>query len=119
MNIKNIGNYQFVNESGNTRNGFFHKTTLFKKLGENGEQNSFVAEARASYINRTWESYAFQSVMNSVVYNEIEEAKGELKTKVKRELDIGRMTKKAKELLAEYIKNNGYIAELEELLKQL
>ena len=116
MNIKNIGNYQFVNESGNTRNGFFHKTTFFKKAGEYFFQ---LREERASYINRTWESYAFQSVMQSAVHNEIERNIEVLKTEIKRELDIGRMTKKAKELLAEAEETNEFIVDLKLLLKEL
>jgi len=41
---------EFVNNYGATRNGFYHKSKLYF----NGE---LLSEARASYLNRTWESY--------------------------------------------------------------
>ncbi len=118
MEIKTIDNFQFIIEYGSTRTGFFHKATLFKKQ-EHGESYREITTARASYINRTWEQYAFQSVMKQAVQNQIDDAKDELKNKVKRNLDIGRMTSKAKEKLAQEIEASGEIVELQNLYKKL
>lgn len=43
-------------ESRSTRNGFCHNCTLFYNDRE-------VSFARVSYLNRTWESYQFQTVI--------------------------------------------------------
>ena len=40
----------------NTRNGFQHHATMFTR----GRQ---IGSARASYVNRTWEAYEYQSVI--------------------------------------------------------
>lgn len=64
MEIKTINvngkEYQFVNESGNTRNGFYHRSTLFR----NGYE---VRNHRVSYLNRTWECYRYQTCMMGLV----------------------------------------------------
>ena len=77
---------EFINKYGSTRNGFFHTS----KLLYNGE---VLSEARASYLNRTWESYAYQSVMKQAVRNAIDNEIAEEKTK----RQIKRLTKSLKE----------------------
>jgi len=52
--------YSFVCESKKTRRGFNHYATLCL----NG---SGIASDKACYLNRTWESYEFQSVMRGAV----------------------------------------------------
>jgi hypothetical protein len=49
-------------QSENTSYGFRHLCTLFK----NGQQ---VGYAKASYYNRTWESFEYQSVLSSAIDN--------------------------------------------------
>ena len=56
---------EFINNYGTTRNGFFHTSKLFYN-------SELLSEARASYLNRTWESYRYQSVMKQALYNAIE-----------------------------------------------
>jgi hypothetical protein len=51
---------QIVARSGDARDGFNHFATLYI----NGEA---VDEAKVHYINRTWESYEFQSVMQKLI----------------------------------------------------
>lgn len=69
MTIRKItvnGNeYQFINDSRNTRTGFAHDTTLFK----NGEE---IGRATAIYYNRTWECYRYQTVMQRCINDIIE-----------------------------------------------
>lgn len=49
-----------VCEWKNTRNGFKHEATLI----QNGRE---IATAKATYLNRTWESYEYQTVMKKLV----------------------------------------------------
>ena len=77
---------EFINNYGSTRSGFFHKS----KLVYNGE---IISEARASYLNRTWESYPYQSVMKQAVRNAIDNEIAEEKNK----RQIKRLTKSLKE----------------------
>ena len=77
---------EFKNEYKSTRNGFSHSSRLFIEGQE-------ISQAKAHYLNRTWESYPFQSVMKQAVRNAIE---GE----ILREKDlkqIKRLTKKVRE----------------------
>jgi hypothetical protein len=49
-----------VCESENTRYGFRHLATLLR----NGHE---IGKAKACYYNRTWERYAYQSVLRHLV----------------------------------------------------
>jgi hypothetical protein len=79
---------EFVNNYGATRSGFYHKSKLYF----NGE---LLSEARASYLNRTWEAYTYQSVMKQAVRNAIESEV--LAEKSKRQ--IKRLTKSLRETI--------------------
>ena len=58
-------NIEFINTAKNIRNGFYHKTELYI-------DNEFILECKCNYINRTWESYTYQSVMKESLYKAIE-----------------------------------------------
>ena len=58
--------YEFVNSSRNTRNGFAHDTRVFV-------DNYELGRASCHYINRTWEYYRYQTVMKRCISNIIEE----------------------------------------------
>ena len=58
-------NIEFINSYGKTRNGFYHKTELYI-------DSEFILECKLSYLNRTWESYPYQSVMKEALYKAIE-----------------------------------------------
>jgi hypothetical protein len=79
---------EFVNSFKGTRSGFYHKSKLYF----NGE---LLSEARASYLNRTWESYTYQAVMKDAVRNAIENEV--LAEKSKRQ--IKRLTKSLRETI--------------------
>lgn len=96
---------EFTNEYKNTRNGFCH----ISKLYVNG---SLEAEAKCSYLNRTWESYPFQSVMRKVVNQTIENEI--LAEKTKR--GIKRLTQNLRE---DIISNSVLIQQLKEKYKTL
>ena len=58
-------NIEFINSYGKTRNGFYHKTELYI-------DSEFILECKCNYLNRTWESYPYQSVMKGALHNAIE-----------------------------------------------
>ena len=58
-------NIEFINTAKNTRKGFYHKTELYI-------DSEFILECKCNYLNRTWESYPYQSVMKDALYNAIE-----------------------------------------------
>jgi hypothetical protein len=64
---KNInGNkYEFRNTSWSTRNSWGHETTLYINDVE-------ISRNKVRYLNRTWESYPFQSCMKGLVDKLIE-----------------------------------------------
>ena len=58
-------NIEFINTEKRKKNGFYHKTELYI-------DSEFILECKCNYINRTWESYPYQSVMKQALYNAIE-----------------------------------------------
>jgi len=60
MTIFRMGKVTIICEYKNSRDGFSHKAILLK----NGVE---VDSARCHYLNRTWESFPYQSVMRKLV----------------------------------------------------
>ena len=58
-------NIEFINTAKSTRSGFYHKTELYI-------DSEFILECKCNYLNRTWESYPYQSVMKESLYKAIE-----------------------------------------------
>ena len=83
---------EFKNSARNTRGGSAHDTQMFID-GILEMKNS------AHYINRTWESYAFQSVMRQAVYLRIEEERNKLVREYKEANNKQRISKDVKESL--------------------
>ena len=81
-------NIEFINTVKNTRNGFYHKTELYI-------DSEFILECKCNYLNRTWESYPYQSVMKDALYNAIE---SEILRKKKLK-GIKRLTKQLRETI--------------------
>ena len=50
-------NYNFICEYKNTRSGFKHECTVLNSA------NVQIGFAKICYMNRTWESYTFQTVL--------------------------------------------------------
>lgn len=53
--------YSVVCESSDTRNGFKHTATLLTNGRDTGET------VKCNYLNRTWESYEYQSVLYKLI----------------------------------------------------
>ena len=80
---------EFINTAKSTRNGFYHKTELYIN-------SEFILECKCNYLNRTWESYPYQSVMKKALYEGIE-------SEILREKNlkgIKRLTKQLRETIA-------------------
>lgn len=81
-------NIEFINTAKSTRSGFYHKTELYI-------DSEFILECKCNYLNRTWESYPYQSVMKDALHNAIE-------SEILREKNlkgIKRLTKQLKETI--------------------
>lgn len=109
---KKLVDYIVVNNSGNTRTGFYHESILF--LGDNE-----IERSRCNYLNRTWEYYRFQTSMTSVVRKAKEKWERYYLAKFKNEHDINRMTSKRKEEFEEYLKDKDEILTYDMMLKEL
>lgn len=78
--IYNAKQYRIRCEWGKTRNGFKHTATLEIPFNNNGSVFPFndsgflnaieyreIDSAKCFYLNRTWESYQFQSVIRKLI----------------------------------------------------
>lgn len=83
---------EFKNSARSTRGGFSHDTKMFID-GILEMKNS------AHYINRTWESYTFQSVMKQAVYLRIEQERNKLVREYKEANNKQRISRDVKESL--------------------
>ena len=81
-------NIEFINTAKSTKSGFYHKTELYI-------DSEFILECKCNYLNRTWESYPYQSVMKDALYNAIE---SEILRKKKLK-GIKRLTKQLREAI--------------------
>ena len=104
--------YQFVNESRSTRNGFAHDTVLFA----NGYQ---MGKATCHYINRTWECYQYQTVMQRCISDIIEANEKDYIEVYKADNGIKRLTADKKDKIIAEFYNQDNINELLELKKAL
>lgn len=99
--------YEFINNSRNTRTGFAHDTTLFIDGREYGS-------ATAIYYNRTWESYIYQTVMKRCIDDIITEEYNRFVANFKAQNNIKRLTAEKR---AEAEKEFFALAEIQDLKK--
>ena len=70
MNTRKIvsgkNEYQFINEGFSNPRSWGHKSTLLLNGNEIGNN-------KVTYLNRTWESYQYQSCMKDLVYGLIDQ----------------------------------------------
>jgi hypothetical protein len=106
------GKYEFINEYKNTRNGFAHKTVLLR----NGYE---VADNTNHYLNRTWECYRYQSVMQGCISGLINEKLNRYIELAKQRYNIKRLSKMKKEELLVSFEELSEIKELRTVYKEL
>lgn len=108
----NNNEFIFVNTYKSTRSGFQHKTTLMVN-------NCLEIEATCNYINRTWENYAYQSVMLQAIRILENNIYNKLLENYKLKNNIKRLTAKKKEEFEKQINNELYndILELKKVIR--
>lgn len=93
----------FVCNSRNTRHGFAHDCELYINDCYRGSASCF-------YLNRTWESYRYQSVMKKAVYTIIDVFRADFETEYKNRNGYKKLTKERREAMEEELKrDNTYI----------
>ena len=101
----NNNEYSFVNESWGTRRSWGHKSYLYK----NGQ---LISEAKATYINRTWEAYQYQSCMRSAVCKLLYKQINEMIEQMKAVSGIKRLNKDLREQWTSEFKNESDLVKL-------
>lgn len=89
----------FINNCRSCPSGFVHETDLFI----DGWQ---AADARCYYINRTWERYAYQSVMLEAVHKLQEWEMEREKCRFRQQNGIKNIMERHKSALEDQLKNN-------------
>lgn len=93
--------FTFVCEFWNTPNSWGHEVTLYKN-------DTFkVGHAKIRYLNRTWESYQYQSAIKNVIYNVLERIKAAAKKAFLTLHNYKVMTKKRAAAFLEFLKQDS------------
>ena len=100
---KNINGVKFtlVCETWKTRNSWGHEVKLYKN------DCVTVGRAKVRYYNRTWESYLYQTVIQSVIYNVLEKIKAAAKKAFLTLHNYKVMTKKRAVAFLEFLKQDN------------
>ncbi len=112
--------YMFVNESGNTRNGFYHKSTLFvtNPYGDNSLSYE-KGSNKVNYLNRTWECYRYQTAMKGLVRKLIDNRTEKSLHDFKIEKGYSKMTDKRRAEFEKAIEKDNLLLEYTELYSKL
>ena len=110
MRTIKIKNITFICFTKNTRSGFKHEAQML--INE-----TFVSEAVQHWVNRTWESFTYQSVMRNCVQNHIAQIEYGIETNYRNENNVIRKTKKHSEKLNELFNQNAEIKKAKKILK--
>ena len=95
--------YEIIAHWEKTRNGFRHIAILMKDGSE-------VDRAKATYLNRTWESYEYQSVINTLL------DKTKILSEIEKKAFLQKGEMQAKKEADEMFGNIGAIAKLGEIM---
>lgn len=104
--------FEFDCEYKDTRDGFNH----FVRLYMNGD---LIAEEKRHYINRTWETYRYQSAMIGAINNALAHEKARVREEYLRENNCKNVTEKRRAGLEEKYKSDPMVRDLEELNKRI
>ena len=98
-------NIEFINTAKSTRSGFYHKTELYI-------DSEFILECKCNYLNRTWESYSYQSVMKQALHEAIE-------SEILREKNLKGIKRLTKQLRETIVKESTLIQALTNKINSL
>ena len=96
---------EFNNKYTSSRSGFSHTSRLYN-------EDKLISEAKCNYLNRTWESYPFQSSMRQAVAKAID-------NEINNEKQLRGIKRLTKEKQAEIEVYSSTIQELKTLYKTL
>ena len=109
---KNGREYNIVNETWETSRAWGHKSTLIAPWGE-------VESRKVKYINRTWESYKYQSCMSGLIDTILEDNLKSYITQYKEKNDITRLTSLQKDMIKAEWQEKEYTQELMEIKERI
>lgn len=97
---------EFKNEYKKTRSGFSHTSKLYD------DNYNLIATSKCNYLNRTWESYSFQTSMKRAVEIAIE-------NEIQRQKELQGIKRLTKQKRDEIINYSSIINQLKTLYKTL
>lgn len=109
---KNGREYNIVNETWETSRAWGHKSTLVAPWGE-------VESRKVKYINRTWESYKYQSCMSGLIDTILEDNLKSYITQYKEKNGISRLTSLQKDMIKAEWQEKEYTQELMEIKERI
>ena len=104
--------YNIVNEYWETSRAWGHKSTLVAPWGE-------VESRKVKYLNRTWESYKYQTCMSGLLNSILENDLKDYITREKENKGITRLSKEIRAELEQEWNNNSYIQDLKEIQERI
>lgn len=95
--------FKFINASFSNSRSWGHISELYIN-------DTFITKSKATYLNRTWEEYQYQSVMKSAIYDYISDKLDLFIDRHKEDNNIKRLSSvKREELVKEFKKSNKYL----------
>ena len=107
----NKRNYSIFAESWENYRAWGHRAIL--------KINCSTWESKIRYYNRTWESYQYESVIHSVIYDYIQYCKECIKEQYKTDNNIKRITEKHKKNVEKLFKTDKNIKAINRFLKYI
>lgn len=102
--------YEFINESWSRGGRWGHKTRLYVN-------NNYIDDNKVTYLNRTWESYPFQSCMKDLIYKRIKDTLVDAINEYKALHNIKRLSKELRQRVEVKFKQDN--SELYEVIDKL
>ena len=104
--------YNIVNETWETSRAWGHKSTLIATWGE-------VESRKVKYLNRTWESYKYQTCMSGLIDTILENNLKSYITQYKEKNDITRLTSLQKDMIKAEWQEKEYTQDLMEIKERI
>ena len=112
IKCKSGNEYNIVNEYWENSNSWGHKSTLIAPWGE-------VESRKVKYINRTWESYTYQTCMSGLIETILEDNLKSYITQYKEKNDITKLLADKKAEVIKEWEQKEYIQDLKEIKERI
>lgn len=104
--------WQLVNESWSNSNGWGHKTNVIRNGYDFGEH-------KVKYLNRTWESYTYQTCMSGAISTIYEDELNRYIENYKYNNDIARFKKGQKDEVIKMFEETEIAKDIQEIRKAI